>query len=240
MATARSATRRPRARATPGGIGVFGGTFDPIHLAHVRAAEELRERCALDVVRFVPSAFPPHKSRPDVTPARHRLRMVERAIAGNPAFAAWDVELRRRGPSYSIDTIRALRAEVGPATRIVFALGWDAFAEIHTWKEPAAIFAACDVVVLTRPGHPRTLRRGHFPVASRNAFRYDRASAGFQHASGHAVTLLPVTALDISATDIRQRVRAGRSIRYLVPDAVLAHIATHRLYATPPRIRSNS
>jgi nicotinate-nucleotide adenylyltransferase len=209
-------------------------------VAHLRVAEELRERCALDVVRFVPSALPPHKSRAAVTPARHRLRMVAQAIAGHPAFAVWDVELRRRGPSYSIDTIRALRAEVGPGTRIVFALGWDAFAELHTWKEPAAIFSACDVTILTRPGHPHALRRGHFPVATRNAFRYDRASAGFRHASGHRVTLVPVTPLDISATEIRQRVRAGRSIRYLVPDTVRDHILRHRLYATPRPTRSIS
>jgi nicotinate-nucleotide adenylyltransferase len=218
----------------------LGGTFDPIHLAHLRVAEELRERFDLDVVRFVPSAVPPHKRGRGVLAAPHRLRMVERANAGHPGFVAWDVELRRQGPSYSIDTLRTLRHEVGADARIVFALGWDAFAEIHTWREYAAIFGVCDVAIVTRPGHPTTLRREHLPVATRGAFRYDRASAGFRHASGHAVTLHAVTALDISATDIREHVRRGRSIRYLVPDAVREYIATHHLYATPRPKRSTS
>jgi len=185
----------------------------------------------------VPAAVPPHKTQRAVAPAADRLRMVELAVAERPGFRAWDVELRRSGPSYTIDTLRTLRAEVGAAARIVFALGRDAFAEFETWRDHAAIFTLCDLVVLTRPEQPDTLALADFPVAARGAFRYDRASAGFRHGSGHRVTLQRVTALDISASDIRARVRAGRSIRYLVPEAVRAYIETHGLYVPSRRIR---
>jgi nicotinate-nucleotide adenylyltransferase len=236
VATARSASsRRPRRAA--GGVGVLGGTFDPVHLAHLRVAEELREAQALDHVRLVPCAVPPHKTRRDVAPARHRLRMVERAVAGQPGLRAWGIELEREGPSYSVDTLRALRAEVGPRRRIVFALGWDAFREFHTWREHAAIFALCDVVVVTRPAHPATLALDDFPIAARGTFHYDRGSAGFRHVSGHRVTLQRVTALDISASDIRARVRARRSVRFLVPDPVLRYIHAHGLYGSSRRSR---
>ena len=241
MATARSASSRarrgPREGRAAGGIGILGGTFDPVHLAHLRVAEELREAQGLDHVRLVPSAVPPHKRGREVAPARHRLRMVERAVAGVPGLRAWDVEMRRTGPSYSVDTLRALRAEAGDAVRVVFALGWDAFSEFSTWKEHAAIFALCDVVVVTRTAHPRRLRFADFPVAARGAFHYDRASAGFRHVSGHRVTLQRVTSLDISATAIRAAVGAGRSIRFLVPDPVRRYIAAHRLYAPSRRRR---
>ncbi|MGH7895264.1 MAG: nicotinate-nucleotide adenylyltransferase [Candidatus Binatia bacterium] len=220
----------------PGGIGILGGTFDPVHLAHLRVAEELFEAERLDELRFVPCAVPPHKARADVADAAHRLRMVELAIAGRPAFRAWDVELGRAGPSYSVDTLRALRGEVGADGRIVFALGRDAFEELHTWKEYATIFDLCDVVVLTRPPHVTPLASTDFPVATREAFGYDPPSAAFRHVSGHRVTLLRVTHLDISATDVRARVRTGRSIRYLVPDPVSAYVQAHGLYGPSRRI----
>jgi nicotinate-nucleotide adenylyltransferase len=214
----------------PGGVGILGGTFDPIHLAHLRAAEELREAERLDEIRFVPSAVPPHKEGPGITPAAHRLRMVELAVAREPGFRVWPVELQRPGPSYSVDTLRALRAEVGAATRIVFALGRDAFADFPTWKDPADICALCDIVVLTRPPWPTTLALTDLPVAARAAFCYDSASDTFRHASGHLLKVLGITPLDISATAIRDHVRAGRSIRYLVPAPVEAYVAHQGLY----------
>ena len=217
------------------GVGILGGTFDPIHLAHLRAGEELFEACALDELRFVPCAVPPHKPATGLTPASHRLRMVALAVAGRAGFRAWDVELARAGPSYTVDTLRTLRAEVGPAARVVLALGRDAFAELHTWKEVDAIFALADVVVLTRPPDARALALDDFPVAARKAFGYDPRSAGFRHVSGHLVTLLTVSALDISASDIRARVRTGRSIRYLVPESVREYVHAHGLYGASRR-----
>ncbi len=233
MATAKSA---PSRRADARGIGLLGGTFDPVHVAHLRVAEELRECQGLAEVRLVPCAVPPHKSRRDVAGAAHRLWMVRRAVAGVPGLRAWGVELGRTGPSYTVDTLRTLRARVGPGGRIVFALGWDAFTEFHTWREHATIFTLCDVVVLTRPSHPATLTLGDFPIAARKSLHYDRVSAGFRHVSGHRVSLQRVTALDISATDIRARVRTGRSIRFLVPEPVRRYIHEHHLYRSP---RSN-
>jgi nicotinate-nucleotide adenylyltransferase len=212
------------------GIGVFGGTFNPIHTGHLRAAEEVREARNLDEIRFVPSALPPHKTPHDLASAADRLRMVELAIDGTPSFRPWSVELGRPGPSYSVDTLRALRATVSETTRIVFALGRDAFADFRTWKEHGVIFGLCDVVVLTRPPWPDRLVRDDFPVASQGAFCYDPASDAFRHESGHVVTLERITALDISATDIRDRVRTGRSIRFLVPPAVESYITAHGLY----------
>jgi nicotinate-nucleotide adenylyltransferase len=216
----------------PGGVGILGGTFDPIHTAHLRAACELREAEGLDEIRFVPSAVPPHKRSVTIAAAAHRLRMVELAVADEPGFRVWPVELNRSGPSYSVDTLRALRAEVGAGTRIVFALGRDAFADFPTWKDPADICALCDIVVLTRPPWPLTLALEDLPVAARQAFCYDSLSDTFRHESGHLVKLLGITPLDISATAIRDRVRQGRSIRYLVPAPVEAYIARHGLYRT--------
>jgi nicotinate-nucleotide adenylyltransferase len=212
------------------GIGVFGGTFNPIHLGHLRAAEEFREACGLDEVRLIPSALPPHKTPDDLASAADRLRMVELAVEGTPGFRPWAVELDRPGPSYSVDTLRALRAGVPPATRIVFAIGRDAFADFHTWKEHEAIFGLCDVAVLTRPPWPERLVQSDFPVVSQKAFCYDSTGDAFRHVSGHSVTFERITALDISATDIRDRVRTRRSIRFLVPPAVESYIATHGLY----------
>jgi nicotinate-nucleotide adenylyltransferase len=239
VATVRSASNgRRRAARRAAGIGILGGTFDPVHLAHLRVAEEIRETQRLAEVRLVPSAIPPHKTRRPVTAARHRLAMVERAVAGHRGLAAWDVELRRAGPSYSVDTLRALRAERGPQVRLVFALGWDAFTELDTWKEYREIFGLCDVVVVTRPAHPPRLSLDDFPVAARKTLLYDRRIAGFRHVSGHEVTLQRVTALDVSATDIRARVRAGRSIAFLVPESVRRYIHDHALYGPTRRNRT--
>ncbi|HEV7734823.1 MAG TPA: nicotinate-nucleotide adenylyltransferase [Candidatus Binatia bacterium] len=214
----------------PGGIGILGGTFNPIHLGHLRAAEEVRTALGLDEMRLVPAAIPPHKDAGPIVEARHRLRMVELAIAGVPGFRAWDVELGRSGPSYSVDTLRALRAEVGDTARIVFVLGRDAFAGFGTWREYPAIFALCDLVVMTRPPWPPELTIDDFPVAAQGSFGYDPARECYRHASGHGVSLQRITALDISATAIRANVAAQHSIRFLVPPAVEQYIAAEQLY----------
>ncbi|HWP67513.1 MAG TPA: nicotinate-nucleotide adenylyltransferase [Candidatus Limnocylindria bacterium] len=214
----------------PGGIGIFGGTFDPVHLGHLRAAEDVREALELAEIRFVPAAVPPHKDAQTVTAPAARLRMLELATEGVPGFRVWPVELERQGLSYSVDTIRALRAEVGDARPIAFVLGRDAFAEFDTWKEYTTIFTLCDVVVITRPPQREAMTMADIPVAARGAFCYDSASGSFHHESGHRVIPLSVVSLDISATDIRARLAAGRSIRFLVPAAVEAYLESTRLY----------
>ena len=195
----------------------------------MRQAEELAE------IRFVPASVPPHKEAEGITPARHRLRMVELAVAGCPGFRSWDVELGRIGPSYSVDTVRALRAEVGPAVRIALILGRDAFDEFHTWREPETILSLCDLVVMTRPPWSSTLSLDDVRVAGGEAFRYDAGSGTIRHASGRGVSLQRITALDISATAIRALVTTRRSIRFLVPSAVEEYIAAAGLYRADGR-----
>jgi nicotinate-nucleotide adenylyltransferase len=156
--------------------------------------------------------------------------MVDLAVAGVPGMRSWAVELERSGPSYSVDTLRALRAELGMEPRIVFAIGFDAFAEFATWREYQAIFGLADLVVMTRPPWPTTLSLDDLPVAARGAFRYDPASDSFRHESGHGLSLQHVTPLDISATAIRERVASRRSIRFLVPPAVEEYVMARGLY----------
>src|SRR5262249_10109101 len=149
---------------------------------------------------------------------------------GVPGFRASGIELERTGASYSIDTLREVRARLAPDTRLVFVLGRDAFRDFHTWREPEGIFALCDVVVVTRPPANDPLDVTEIPIAAQNASCYDPASESFRHRSGHVLKLQSITALDIAAASIRARLAAGRSIRFLVPPAVEAYIAAHGLY----------
>jgi nicotinate-nucleotide adenylyltransferase len=161
--------------------------------------------------------------------------MVELAVAGCAGLRAWDVELGRTGPSYSVDTLRALRAEVGPEARIAFVMGRDAFDEFHTWKDPGTILALCDLIVMTRPPWSGNLSLDELRVAGAESFRYDPASGTIRHASGRGVSLQRITALDISASAIRALVSARRSIRFLVPPAVESYIHGHGLYRAEDR-----
>jgi nicotinate-nucleotide adenylyltransferase len=207
-------------------LGLLGGTFDPVHTAHLRTALEVREALALDRVELVLAATPPHKAAGMQAPVAHRRRMLELAIAGDPHLALNLCELEREGPSYSIDTVRVVQARE-PDAVLTLILGADAFAEIGTWKEYETIFTLCDFCVISRPGtHEREL-----PIAVENAFCYEPSRGVYVHRSGRALRFLPVTALMISASDIRRRCAEGRSIRYLVPDAVADYVATHGLYA---------
>jgi len=210
-------------------LGIFGGTFDPIHLAHLRCAEEVREALGLDRVLFVPAAIPPHKRGRHVAAAAHRLAMVRLAIARNPHFILSAVELDRPGRSYSVDTLRILR-EGMRGTRFTLLLGLDAFREIRTWKEYQTLFTLTDVAVFSRPPYPLSAARGLLPVATRRQFCYGRDRRTLVHESGHRIRFLRVTSLDISASDIRHRLRHGASIRYLVPPAVEQYLNRHRLY----------
>jgi len=206
-------------------IGLFGGTFDPVHLAHLRTAEEVREALTLDRIELVLSATPPHKEPGTPAPVEHRRRMLELAIADNPHFVVNLSEVEREGPSYSIDTLRAVQARE-PAAALTFILGADAFADIATWKDCEHLFTLCDFCVISRPG----IRDGELPIAVENAFCYEPSRGVYVHRSGSTLRFLPVTALMISASDIRQRCTSGQSIRYLVPTAVAEYLATHSLY----------
>lgn len=213
----------------PPRIGILGGSFDPIHVGHLRTAEEVRESLGLERVIFVPANQPPHKPERRLADGRARLAMIECAIAGNPCFRASAVEIERQGVSYSIDTLDGFAAsEAGAA--LFFVVGADAFREMQTWKESARIFEVASIVVVTRPPHVAEASIEHLPVAARDAFCYDPATLSYRHESGTSLQFFPVTGIDVSATVVRERVRQRRSIRYLVPADVERYIAEHQLY----------
>jgi len=211
-------------------IGLFGGTFNPIHCGHLRPAEEIADLLGLDPVVFIPASDPPHKEKKDLLPAPLRAEMVRLAIADNPRFSFSDAEIARPGKSYSVETIPGFRRLWGAEAELYFILGLDAFLEIGTWKDPATLFTLCHFVILTRPGFEKIFTPEHLPVDLAPEFCYDPKKDGYMHKSGFGVFPREITALDISSTRIREAVRRGKSIRYLVPPAVERFIAAQGLY----------
>lgn len=209
--------------------GILGGTFNPIHLAHLRIAEEVREACALDRIVFIPAADPPHKPVADQVAFEHRLAMVAAAIADHPQFTVSDLEARRTGKSFSVDTLEILSRQ-DPAGERYFIIGGDSFRDIASWRNVPRIFELAHLVVTTRPGVDLSDPIAALPVAIRTEFCYDAGSKKLRHSSGNYVIFLAETRLDISSTQIRRKVACGASIRYLVPPVVAAYIKTHDLY----------
>ena len=212
-------------------LGILGGTFDPIHHGHLRTALDVAEAVGLDEVRLIPLRHAVHRDQPE-TPAALRLAMVEAAIAGEPRFVADDRELRRDAPSYTLHTLESLRAQRGSVEPICVLVGGDAFAEFLTWHRPHDILGLAHLVVMQRPGAPAAWDQAVGALAE--GHRADGASE-LRARPGGRILFQPVTQLDISATDIRARLHAGRSARYLVPDAVLELIRREGLYAPPAR-----
>ncbi len=214
----------------PPRLGLFGGTFNPIHYGHLRSAEEVSEALNLRRVWFIPAALPPHKADAEVTPFEVRLAMTRLAVGRHPRLSVSDVEGRRPGKSYSIETLRHFREEFGPRAELFFILGLDAVLEIAFWKDYQELFTLSHFVVLDRPGYPRDhlgeiLRRQVHPE-----FRPLPSGEGFQHPGGNQVLFQATTLMDISATRIRNLVRHGRSIRYFLPEVVRRFILKNRLY----------
>jgi nicotinate-nucleotide adenylyltransferase len=211
--------------------GILGGTFNPIHLGHLRGAEEARERLHLDQICFVPAAIPPHKNERIEVSASHRLEIVRLAIKDNPAFSVSDVELRREGKSYSVETLRFFCHE-DPEAELFFIVGLDSFLEITTWKKYHDIFALCHVVVLSRPGVARCDPTELTPREFWRAFHPGRNSNHWIYMpSGHSVYFLDRPFMDISSSEIRQRIRRGKSIRYMMPERVEAYVLQKRCYS---------
>ena len=213
-------------------IGVLGGTFDPIHYGHLRLAEELGERLRLDEVRLVPSGTPPHRSAPAVT-AEHRLAMTRLATAGNTRFKVDEREVRRAGPGYTFDTLHELRAEAGGARPLALLLGADAFLELATWHRWHEIFGLAHVAIAHRPGFPveRWTERMPQPLAREYSARLMQQPLAIHLSPAGGIVVVPFTALEISATAIRDMLLAGASPRYLLPVAVLDYIRENRLYS---------
>ncbi len=211
-------------------VGLFGGTFNPIHLGHLRGAEEIREAFHLEEVTFVPSSLPPHKMTDQVIEASYRLKMVRLAVSGNPCFSVSDVEISRSGKSYSIDTIRYFQERRRDA--FFFILGSDAFGEIETWKEFQNLFSLCHFIVMTRPGSQK--ETFSLPRALAPNFRYASEKKAWVHISGHMLYFKEISFLDISSTKVRELIEKGKSARYLIPPKVEAYIRRHDLYRRHP------
>jgi len=209
-------------------VGLFGGTFNPIHLGHLRGAEEIREAFHLKEVIFVPSSIPPHKTIEEVIEARHRLQMVRLAISGNPYFSVSELEISRPGKSYSIETIRYFRERNQDA--FFFILGSDAFVEIETWKEFQNLFSLCHFIVMTRPGSQKDAPSLLLPQALIPNFRYASKEKVWVHISGYVLYFKEISFLDISSTKVRELIQKGKSVRYLIPPGVEAYTQEHGLY----------
>ena len=214
----------------PQRLGLFGGTFNPIHYGHLRSAEEVAEALDLGQIWFIPAALPPHKSSSDVTSFETRLALTRLAVGRHRRLKVSEVEGRRPGKSYTIDTLHHFREEFGPRGELYFILGMDSMLEIATWKDYRELFTLSHFVVLDRPGYDQdrlaeTLRRQVHPD-----FQPLSAREGFQHPSGYRVLVQDTTLMDISGTRIRRLVREGRSIRYLLPEPVRRFILKNNLY----------
>jgi nicotinate-nucleotide adenylyltransferase len=211
-------------------IGLFGGTFDPIHWGHLRSAEEVCETFGLDRVYFIPAAVPPHKRGQTTTPVRDRLRMVRLAVAKNPRFQVSTAEISRAGVSYSIDTIREYAANKQRGDSLYFIIGLDAFREIGTWKDFVEIFSLCNFIVTSRPGSRDNDPLKGTGIAVKKLFCYDFKRKNYRHGSGTRVFFDELTDIAISASEIRALVKRGKSIRYLVPAEVERYIKQRGLY----------
>jgi len=212
--------------------GLFGGTFDPIHFGHLRAAQELIELLHLDRVIFIPAALPPHKTERVITPFKQRLQMVRMAISGNDQFSFSDVENLRPGKSYSIDTVQYFLDSHHKNLELYFITGQDAFDAITTWREWEKLLLLCHFAVMTRPGYENKGLIHILPTELAARFVYDGQNEVFKEPQGCGIYFRRTTFLDISSSDIRERVRTGQSVRYLTPDDVIRYIASNNLYGS--------
>lgn len=190
-------------------IAVMGGTFNPIHFAHLVCAEQVRESLGYEKILFIPAGQPPHKVQPGLVSAIHRFQMVLLATENNPFFEVSSVELDRVGPSYTIQTIRTLHLMYGETLELAWIIGADSLIEYKIWKDFENVLEQCSLIVTTRPNY----NLEQVPTEIR-----DR------------VTIIQITGIDISATEIRNRIRDNETIRYLVPESVETYIDKHRLY----------
>lgn len=186
-------------------IGILGGTFNPIHFGHLVLAEEVKEALTLDKVIFVPANLPPHKDDKDVIPSEHRLKMVKLATKDNPHFSVSDIEIRRKGKSYSVDTLKEFKKRFAKDRELFFIVGSDAITYLREWKDVGELFKLAHFVMATRPGYALNEENSNILTVS-------------------------IKAIDISAFEIRQRIKEDKSIRYLVPEAVRRYIIRKELY----------
>ncbi len=217
-------------------LGLLGGSFNPIHRCHLSIAESARRLLHLDRVLFIPTGDPPHKQPGTLASARHRYQMVQLAIQDQPEFALTDVEIRRSGKSYSIDTVRGLQQEYGPDTAIFFIIGLDAFLDLPSWKEAECLLTLCHFVVISRPS-TTFLAVASMPLLPEiptaellelDAGRLDRADVALRN--GRTLTFLRLPPCESSASEIRARLSDGRPLANLLPPLVESYILREGLY----------
>ena len=213
-------------------VAVFGGSFNPIHYGHLLLADEVLELLDLDRVLFVPAAAPPHKPAGALAPAADRFEMVRLAVAGHPRFAVSDLELRRTGPSYTVDTLQALAA-AGDALSLV--IGSETFLDLLNWREPRRVASLARLVVIPRAGSAFDPQS----AAAQKVLREIGVEGGFVQAGAGAlpprgVVIAHAASLPLSASDLRRRVREGRSLAFRVPPAVIDYVRAHDLYRAEP------
>jgi nicotinate-nucleotide adenylyltransferase len=211
-------------------IGLLGGTFNPIHIGHLRGAEEIREALGLGRIYFIPSSMPPHKDSSDIASPADRLKMIELATGENPFFEVCDIEIKRGGPSYTVHTLEYFSSEF-PDSEIYFILGAELFSEIHTWREYRRLFELSNFAVITRPGFP------HFtsvPLALGDDFRYYKDEENvifYRHkGSNKTLALVKIEGIQVSSTRIRDLIKKNSSIKYLVPREVEVYILENKIY----------
>lgn len=223
-------------RHSPLKVGLFGGSFNPIHNCHLTIAHHVHERMRLSQVLFVPTGDPPHKQDGSLAPANVRYEMVRLAIADSPVFGVSDIETRRKGKSYSIDTVRAVQHRYGSSAELFFIIGLDAFLDFPTWREPHELLTICHFVVVPRPGHPFRALAEMPLLPNLNPVFLAQLDAGVQNrldiavSSGPGITCLAIPPCPTSASEIRRRVRNGLPLANMLPPPVESYILCHSLY----------
>jgi nicotinate-nucleotide adenylyltransferase len=211
--------------------GLFGGTYDPVHIGHLRCAVEMLEIFNLNRIIFVPASRPPHKLDAAITPFYHREQMVRLAIEGNPVFSFSDVEKEREGVSYSVETVEYILDKYRlDNIELYFILGQDAFHAITTWKDWERLLLMCHFAVMTRPGYVNMGLDEILGDKTSARFCYEADVDGFRGPTGHFIYFREVTFLDIASSNVRNRVKVGKDIRYLVPEEVRHYIERNELY----------
>ncbi len=218
-------------------IGLFGGTFNPVHLGHLRAAVEVRAGFELDEIFLIPAALPPHKASGEVAAAADRLHMLNLALGADSGLKVSDVELNRSGPSYTIDTVHHFRQTLPAETRLHLIMGLDAFLEIGTWKSYRELLTQIPLIVINRPtaggrmsGLPWKIMDDFIASKLSGSYCFSASRSGYLAKGQQPIYVFEVTALDISSTGIRRRIAKNRSIRYLVPQKVAQYIRTKGIY----------
>ena len=214
-------------------LGIFGGTFNPIHYGHLTAAEEVKEKLGLDRIIFVPSGNPPLKDK-ELADAKHRYRMVKLGISKNRSLAVSDIEYKKKGKSYSVDTVEKLR-RIYPGARLYFIAGIDAFIDIPNWWQPERLVSLADFIVISRPSYKFTgLASSPYLKINRSILKKldDTKLQTYKTKlkSGRDIIMLHITPVEISATGIRKLIKRGKSIKYLLPEEVESYIITHKIY----------